>query len=102
MRALGLSLLGPITWPQHMRSILEAQGLQNVILEKKTAEDYPRQYARFWTDALVAAGIDAVGKMPEGEMRDRMRVLVDEAGGDARKGVVWCGDHFVVIGRKSG
>ena len=102
MRALGLSFLGPITWPQRMREAVEEQGLQNVVLEKKSAEDYPRQYARFWTDALVAAGIDSVSKMPEGELKGKMAGLVDEAGEDARKGVAWCGDHFVVVGRKTG
>lgn len=100
MRALGLSFLGPLTWPQRMSEIVEAQGLQNVLLEKKTAANYPRQYARFWTDGLVAAGIDSVSKMPEGEMKDRMAKLVDEAGEDARKGIAWCGDHFVVVGQK--
>ena len=102
MRALGLSFLGPITWPQHLRETVEAEGLQNVVLEKKSTADYPRQYARFWTDALVAAGIDSVSKMPEGEMKMKMAGLVDEAGEDARKGVAWCGGHFVVVGRKSG
>lgn len=102
MRALGLSFLGPITWPQRMREVVKEQGLQDVVLEKKTAEDYPRQYARFWTDALVAAGIDSVSKMPEGDFKTKMAGLVDEAGEDARKGVAWCGGHFVVIGRKAG
>jgi hypothetical protein len=86
-----------------MLSLLQSQGLQDVVLEKKTVDDYPRMYARFWTDALVAAGIDSVSKMPEGsEIRERMANLVDEAGEDARKGIAWCGDHFVGVGRKSG
>jgi hypothetical protein len=103
MRAAGLSFLGPITWPRDMLSLLQSQDLQDVVLEKKTVDDYPRMYARFWTDALVAAGIDSVSKMPEGsEMRVKMAGLVDEAGEDARKGIAWCGDHFVGVGRKSG
>jgi hypothetical protein len=86
-----------------MLSLLQSQGLQDVVLEKKAVDDYPRMYARFWTDALVAAGIDSVSKMPEGsEIRERMAGLVDEAGEDARKGIAWCGDHFVGVGRKSG
>jgi hypothetical protein len=73
MRAAGLSFLGPITWPQNLSSLLTSQDLQDVVLEKKTVDDYPRMYARFWTDALVAAGIDSVSKMPEGsEMRAKM------------------------------
>jgi hypothetical protein len=100
MRALGLGFLGPITWPQHLSELVTAQGLQNVVLEKTSAANYPRPYARFWTDALVAAGIDSVSKMPAGEMKDRMAKLVDEAGEDARKGIAWCGDHFVVVGQK--
>jgi hypothetical protein len=83
-----------------MSEHLSSQGLQNIVLEKKSAADYPRQYARFWSDAVVAAGIDSVSKMPEGEMKDRMASLVDEAGEDARKGVAWCGEHFVVVGQK--
>lgn len=101
MRAMGLAFLGPITWPQRLSEIVEAQGLQNVVVEKKSAENYPRQYARFWTDGLVAAGIDSVSKMPEGEMKERMGRLVDEAGEDAKKGIAWCGDHFVVVGQKA-
>lgn len=85
-----------------MREVAEEQGLQDVVLEKKTAEDYPRQYARFWTDALVAAGIDSVSKMTDGDFKTKMAGLVDEAGEDARKGVAWCGGHFVVVGRKAG
>jgi hypothetical protein len=103
MRAAGLAFLGPITWPQNLSSLLTSQGLKDVVLEKKTVDDYPKMYARFWTDALVAAGIDSVSKMPEGsEIRAKMARLVDDAGEDARKGVGWCGDHFCVVGRKEG
>ena len=38
----------------------------------------------------------------KGEMKGKMAGLVDEAGEDAKKGVAWCGDHFVVVGRKAG
>jgi hypothetical protein len=100
LRQSGKAFLGPIDWPQRMPEIVESQGLQDVVLEKRTKEDYPRQYASFWTEAIVAAGIDTVSKIPEGEMRDRVAGLVDEAAEDARKGIAWCGDHFVVVGRK--
>lgn len=102
MRAAGKAFLGEVTWPTQIPEIMQGQGLQNVVLEKKTPENYPRQYARFWTDALVAAGIDTVSKIPEGEMRKRMAGLVDEAGEDAKKGIAWCGDHYVVVGQKPG
>lgn len=100
MRAAGKAFLGEVTWPTQIPEIMQGQGLQNVVAEKKTSENYPRQYARFWTDALVAAGIDTVSKIPEGEMRKRMAGLVDEAGEDAKKGIAWCGDHYVVVGQK--
>jgi hypothetical protein len=83
-----------------MPQIVESQGLQDLVVEKRTKADYPRQYASFWTEAIVAAGIDTVSKIPEGEMRDRVAGLVDEAAEDAMKGIAWCGDHFVVVGRK--
>jgi hypothetical protein len=101
LRQSGKAFLGPIDWPQRMPEIVASQGLQNVVVEKRTKEDYPRQYASFWTEAIVAAGIDTVSKIPEGEMRDRVAGLVDEAAEDARKGIAWCGDHFVVVGRKA-
>jgi len=85
-----------------MPEIVEAQGLEDVVVEKKTREDYPRRYASFWTEGIVAAGIDAVGRIPEGEVRDRMAGLVDAAARDAERGIAWCGDHFVVVGRKRG
>lgn len=83
-----------------MPEIVEANGLQDVVVEKRTKGDYPRQYASFWTEAIVAAGIDTVSKIPQGEMRDRMAGLVDEAAEDAKMGIAWCGDHFVIVGRK--
>jgi hypothetical protein len=100
LRESGKAFLGHVDWPQRMAAIVEAQGLQDVVVEKKTREDYPRQYASFWTEAIVAAGIDTVSKISEGEMRDRMAGLVDAAAEDAKKGIAWCGDHFVVVGRK--
>ena len=101
LRQSGKAFLGPVDWPQRMPEITESQGLQDVVVEKRTKEDYSRRYASFWTEAIVAAGIDTVSKIPEGEMRDRVAGLVDEAAEDARKGIAWCGDHFVVVGRKS-
>jgi hypothetical protein len=100
LRQSGKAFLGPVDWPQRMPEIVESQGLQDVVVEKRTKEDHPRQYASFWTEAIVAAGIDTVSKIPQGEMRDRVAGLVDEAAEDARKGIAWCGDHFVVVGRK--
>jgi hypothetical protein len=84
-----------------MPQIIESQGLQHVVVEKRTKGNYPRQFASFWTEAIVAAGIDTVSRIPEGEMRDLVAGLVDEAAEDARKGIAWCGDHFVVVGRKA-
>jgi len=101
LRQSGKAFLGPIDWPQRMSEIVESQGLQDVVVEKRTKGDYPLQYASFWTEGIVAAGIDTVSKIPEGEMRDRVAGLVDEAAEDARKGIAWCGDHFVVVGRKT-
>lgn len=100
LRESGKAFLGPVDWPQRMSEIVTSQGLQDVIVEKRTKEDYPRQYASFWTEAIVAAGIETVSKIPQGEMRDRVAGLVDEAAEDTRKGIAWCGDHFVVVGRK--
>lgn len=84
-----------------MGSILESQGLDNIVVERKTKDNYPRQWSRFWTEGLIAAGIDSVSKLPEGEMREKMAKLVDGASEDARRGVGWCGDHFCVVGRKA-
>lgn len=100
MRAWGKPFLGEVTWPKKMEEIVKAQGLEDVQLARKTKDDLPRQYSMFWTDALVAAGIDMTGKLPEGPMRDQAAQLVEEASLDAKKGIAWAGDHMVVVGRK--
>lgn len=100
MRAWGKPFLGEVTWPKKMEEIVKAQGLEDVQLARKTKNDLPRQYSMFWTEALVAAGIDMTGKLPEGPMRDQAAQLVEEASLDAKKGIAWAGDHMVVVGRK--
>jgi hypothetical protein len=86
MRAAGKAFLREISRPQHMGEIVEGQGLQDVVVEKRTASDYPSMYTRLWTDRMVAAGIDMVSKLPERKMREKMARLADEAWEDARRG----------------
>jgi hypothetical protein len=50
MRAAGKAFLQEISRPQHMGEIVEGQGLQDVVVEKRTASDYPSMYTRLWTD----------------------------------------------------
>ena len=100
LRAASRGILGEVTWPTCMPEIVEAQGLKNVVVERKTKENYPKQYASFWTEGILAAAIDGLGKIPEGEMKEKMARLVEGAGEDASKGIAWCGDHLVVVGRK--
>lgn len=100
MRALGLSFLGRMTWPAQMAELAKAQGLENIVFERRTQENLPRQYLRFWTEGIVAASIDATAKMPEGEVRDEFARFTEEASEDAKKGIAWAGDHMVVVGQK--
>lgn len=100
MRALGLSFLGRMTWPTQMAELVKAQGLENIVLERKTQDNLPRQYLRFWTEGVVAASIDGTAKMPEGEVRDKFARFTEEASEDAKKGIAWAGDHMVVVGQK--
>lgn len=100
LRNIGLPFLGKVTWPTQMQELVKAQGLENVVFERKTCDNLPRQYLRFWTEGIVAASIDATAKMPEGEMKDKFAQFTEEASEGAKKGIAWAGDHMVVVGQK--
>lgn len=94
--------MGPLTWPAKIAEIVQAQDLQNIVVDRRTPDSFPRSFAGYWTEGIVAAAIDGMGKIPEGEMRDHMGKLVEGASEDAQKGIAWAWDHVVVVGQKKG
>ncbi|KAF2225763.1 hypothetical protein BDZ85DRAFT_279423 [Elsinoe ampelina] len=104
MRSFGRqgSSLGTITWPQKLANILQEQGMKLIKEDRTTLETFPRMYASYWTDTIVAAAIDAHSKMPAGQLKSTYARLIDGASEDARKGIAWVADHIVVVAQKNG
>ncbi|SMR59405.1 unnamed protein product [Zymoseptoria tritici ST99CH_1E4] len=103
LRASGARYLAKdaLAWPMKLPTLLADQGVTDIVEERTTLETFDRKYGRAWTEVIVAAAIDGLGKLPEGEMKDEMVKLIEAAKEDAKKGIAWVADHLVVVGRKA-
>ncbi|SMR63239.1 unnamed protein product [Zymoseptoria tritici ST99CH_3D1] len=103
LRASGARYLtkDALAWPMKLPTLLADQGVTNIVEARTTLETFDRKYGRAWTEVIVAAAIDGLGKLPEGEMKDEMVKLIEAAKEDAKKGIAWVADHLVVVGRKA-